>query len=441
LRPKPALLAALAFAVLTTGAVAQNATDATVIHAGHLLAVPGSPARGQSTIVVRGGKIVEVRDGFSDVPGARVVDLSTQYVLPGLIDCHVHMQSNGDPRAARLEEAHRGGEDHLVDAVRNARADLMAGFTTVRDLGGDAVVLRALKRGIAEDVFEGPDIVMAARMISVTAGHGDGSATLREDYARLAREEEDNICDGADSCRRATRAQIRDGADVIKFAATGGVLDPVASGLGQHMTFEEMKAIIDTAHQWGRKAAAHAHGTQGINTALRAGVDSIEHGTFADGESIRLYKATGAYYVPTLIAPATAVAAGRRGDLTAASAAKAEDAAGHAIDSFKLAYRNGVHIAFGTDTGVSKHGDNAREFELMVGAGMPAAVAIRTATVDAARLLGREAQVGTIEPGRQADIIAVPGDPTGDVRRLEQVRFVMHRGRVVKADGRAVGGE
>ena len=436
MRIRFALLAAAA--LLSARASAQPAQNATtVIHAGHLLAVPGTPARGQSTIVVRGGKIAEVRDGFSDVPGARVIDLSSQFVLPGLIDCHVHMQSIGDPRTARAQEAHHGGEDDLVDAVKNARADLMAGFTTVRDLGGDPAVVRALKTGIADGIFEGPDVMMAARMISATGGHGDGSANMRADYARLAREDGDNVCDGADSCRRAVRAQIRDGAEVIKFAATGGVLDPVASGLGQHFTYEEMKAIIDTAHQWGRKAAAHAHGTQGINTALRAGVDSIEHGTFADAESIRLYKASGAYYVPTLIAPATAVAQGRRGDLSPASTIKAEEAAGHAVDSFKLAYRNGVNIAFGTDTGVSKHGDNAREFALMVGAGMPAMTAIRSATVAAADLIGRSDRVGTIEPGKQADIIAVAGDPTADVRELERVRFVMHHGQVDKADGHA----
>ncbi len=426
----------LGLVLAATPTLAQTVPQTiTVIHAGALLAVPGTPACGKSTIVVRGGKIAEVRDGFSDVPGAHVIDLSGQYVLPGLIDSHVHMTSIGDPATARKEEAHRGGEDHLVDAAKNARTDLLAGFTTVRDLSGDPAVLRALKRGIAEGVFEGPDIIMAAWMISATGGHGDHSANLREDYARLAREGSDNVCDGADACRRAVRAQIRDGAEVIKFAATGGVLDPVASGLGQHFTYEEMKAIIDTAHQWGRKAAAHAHGTEGINTALRAGVDSIEHGTFADMESIRLYKTTGAYFVPTLIAPATAVAQGRRGELTPASTAKAEAAAGHSVDSFKLAYKNGVKIAFGTDTGVSKHGDNAQEFGLMVGAGMPASVAIRSATVAAADLIGRTREVGTIEPGKAADIIAVASDPVADIAQLNRVRFVMHHGSVVKFDG------
>ena len=435
---RPALAALLLAATPALAAAPPPVPEpVTVIHAGHLLAVPGTPARGRTTIVVRGTRIAEVRDGFSDVPGARVVDLSNEYVLPGLIDCHIHMESTGDAKQSRLDEAHKGGEDSLVDAIANARADLMAGFTSVRDLGGDAAVLRALKKGIADGVFEGPTITMAGQMISVTAGHGDGSATLRDDFARVTRAEADNVCDGVDSCRRAVRAQIRDGAEVIKFAATGGVLDPVASGLGQHMTFEEMKAIVDTAHQFGRKAAAHAHGTGGINTALRAGVDSIEHGTFADAESVRLYKQTGAYYVPTLIAPATAVEAGRRGDLPAASAVKAEEAAGHSVESFKLTYKNGVKIAFGTDTGVSKHGENAAEFGLMVGAGMPAATAIRTATVAAADLLGRAAEVGTIAPGKDADVIAVASDPAQDIGQLSRIRFVMHRGTVVREGGRA----
>ena len=431
---RPALIAVLAYVTLTAQAPAPE--PVTVIHAGALLAVPGTPARGRSTVVVRGHRIAEVRDGFIDLPGARVVDLSTQYVLPGLIDCHVHMNSNGDPKQARLNATTNNREDDLVDAIDNARADVLAGFTTVRDLGGYPPAIRTLRRAVQEGRVMGPTILMAARMVSVTAGHGDVNG-LNEEFTQLQKPERTSVCDGVADCVRATRQQIHDGADVIKFAATGGVLSNVAGGLGQQMGLDEMKAIVETAHQWNRKVAAHAHAAAGINAALQAGVDSIEHGTFADARSIQLYKQTGAYYVPTLIAPATAVAQGRHGDLPPASAAKAEEAAGHSIESFKLAYRGGVKIAFGTDTGVSKHGENAAEFGLMVGAGMPAVVAIRTATVDAATLLGRAATLGTIAPGKEADIIAVASDPAADIGQLSRVRFVMHGGTVLKLDGRA----
>lgn len=417
-------------------AVAQAPAVVTVIHAGALLAVPGQPPRGRSTIVVRDGRIAEVRDGFFDVPGARLIDLTAAYVLPGLIDAHVHMGSSGDPLTARLEATTNNREDDLVKAIANAAATLQAGFTTVRDLGGYPPMVRALKRGIEEGVFPGPTIVMAARMVSVTAGHGDVNG-LSEELTELYRPERLSVCDGVDDCVRATRQQIHDGAEVIKLAATGGVLSNVAGGLGQQMTSAEMVAVVTTAHQWGRKVAAHAHGTDGINAALAAGVDSIEHGTFADDATIALYRRSGAYYVPTLMAPAAARDQGRAGKLPAASAAKAEAAAGGAIKSFARAYREGVKIAFGTDTGVSRHGDNAQEFQLMVAAGMPGAVAIHTATVDAAALLGRADRIGTIEPGRDADIIAVTGDPAADVARLGKIDFVMRRGVVYRAAGAA----
>ncbi|MBA3729346.1 MAG: amidohydrolase family protein, partial [Sphingomonas sp.] len=221
----------------------------------------------------------------------------------------------------------------------------------------------------------------------------------------------------------------------IKFAATGGVLSNVPGGLNQQMMDDEMRAIVDTAKMFGRKVAAHAHGVNGVNAALKAGVDSIEHGTFTNAESFQLYRQTGAYYVPTLLAPAAAVADGERGALTPAQFEKAKAAAGNAEKSFAEAIRRGVKIAFGTDTGVSPHGRNAEEFALMVRNGMSPALAIRAATVDAAELLGLSAKIGTIAAGKDADIIAVGGDPTANVRLLEKVDFVMKHGRVHKLGG------
>jgi imidazolonepropionase-like amidohydrolase len=271
-------------------------------------------------------------------------------------------------------------------------------------------------------------------MVSVSGGHGANNG-LNRDLDAAARGRTTNVCNGPEDCRRATREQIGAGADVIKLAATGGVLSNVAGGLNQQMMDDEMKAVVETARTFGRKVAAHAHGVNGINAALKAGVDSIEHGTFTNDETFRLYKQTGAYYVPTLVAPAAAVADGERGALTPAQFDKAREASGNAEKSFARAVREGVKIAFGTDSGVAPHGRNAEEFSLMVRNGMTPAAAIRSATVSAADLLGRSAQIGTIEVGKDADIIAVAGDPLQDVRLLENVGFVMKHGRVHKMGG------
>ncbi len=413
-----------------------QATPTVLIHAGRLLDRPGQRARGASTIVVRGGKIAEVRDGFSQ-PGAgeRVVDLRERTVLPGLIDMHVHLYSEGDPLKARLEGPTRDYEDAVLIAARNARTTLEAGFTTVRDLGGEARGVATLRDFINAGELPGPTIVSAGRMVSVSSGHGDPGNAANRQLARAAREEADNLCNGADGCRQAVRNQVSQGAEVIKFAATGGVNSNVAGGLARQMMDDEMRAIVDTAKTFARKATAHAHGKDGIDSALRAGVASIEHGTFIDDETAALFKRQGAYLVPTMLAPVYALAQARRGDRPPASLAKSEEAAAAGRASHSRAFRAGVKVAFGTDSGVSPHGLNAQEFKLMVDAGMTPAAAIRAATVDAAELLGRSASLGTIESGKDADIIAVVGDPIEDVTRLERVDFVMRRGVVHKLGG------
>jgi imidazolonepropionase-like amidohydrolase len=385
--------------------------------------------------VVRGRKIEAVRTGFVDVPGAQVINLRSATVMPGLIDMHVHLGGLDDRVQSRLQENFRDDEDEAFTALLNARKTLMAGFTTVRDLGGDARTILSLRDAINANQFAGPTIVSAARMVSISGGHGDPRNGANRDIASLAQERLGNVCNGAEDCRRATREQIGAGAEVIKFAATGGVLSNVPGGLAQQMMDDEMRAVVSTAKTFGRKVAAHAHGVDGINAALRAGVDSIEHGTFTNGETFRLYRQTGAYYVPTLLAPAAALADGQRGALTTAQMDKARAAAGNAEKSFGQAIRAGVKIAFGTDTGVSPHGRNAEEFALMVRNGMAPADAIRAATVSAADLLDKSASIGTIAPGKDADIIAVDGDPLANVRELENVDFVMKHGRVHKAGG------
>jgi len=429
------LLASVALLVATPLAAQPAAAPelVTVIHAGTLIDKPGTAPRRNSSVIVRGRTIAEVRDGFVDVPGARVVDLRSATVLPGLIDSHVHLRGLDDRLRARLEENQRDNEDNAYTALSNARKTLLAGFTTVRDLGGDPRLILSLRDGINAGEIPGPTIIGAGRGISVSGGHGDARNGVNRELATLP--SGGNTCNGADDCRRAVREQVGAGADVIKFAATGGVLSNVPGGLNQQMMDDEMRAIVQTAKMFDRKVAAHAHGVNGVNAALRAGVDSIEHGTFTNEESFRLYKQTGAYYVPTLLAPAAALADGVRGALTPAQFEKAKAAAGNAEKSFAEAIKRGVKIAFGTDTGVSPHGRNAEEFALMVKNGMSPALAIRSATVDAAELLGLSARIGTIEPGKDADFIAVDGDPTQNVRLLERVGFVMKSGRVHKLGG------
>jgi imidazolonepropionase-like amidohydrolase len=428
--------AAIVLGLGVAGQAAAQAQPATVIHAGALLDKPGQAPRGASTLIIRAGKIEAVRDGFVEPEaGAKVVDLRDQFVLPGLIDSHVHIFSDDDKVRSRMEFPNRDIEDNMVIGIDNARRTLEAGFTTIRDLGSDIRSVTALRDGINGGLITGPTIVAAGRAIAVTSGHGDGSNNLNRDLAEVAHQHGENVCNGAEDCRRAVRSQISQGADVIKFTATGGVLSNVAGGLGAQMFDDEMKAVVETAHMFGRKVAAHAHGTDGIAGALNAGVDSIEHGTFGTPQTDALFKKTGAYFVPTMLAPKTALDQARAGARSRNSLEKAEIAAKAAMENHKRAIASGVKIAFGTDTGVSAHGDNGKEFALMVSVGMSPAEAIKSATVNAADLLGRSASIGTLEAGKDADIIAVAKNPLSDVTELERPTFVMHRGVLAKVGG------
>ncbi|UUX99050.1 metal-dependent hydrolase family protein [Sphingomonas sp. J315] len=432
-------IAAATLALLVaTPLAAQTAAPAKVqyIHAGTLLAKPGEAPRGASTIVVRDGKVVEIRDGFvAPEGGAELIDLKDRYVLPGLIDMHVHFYSSGYPLQSRMEGNTKDLEDQFVGAAGRARATLEAGFTTVRDLGGEARGVRALRDAINRGELAGPTIINAGRMISVHAGHGDANGLNRE-VAHLEREEANHLCNGADDCRRATRDQIFTGAEVIKFAASGGVGSNIAGGLEAQMTFDEMKAIVDTAHAFGRKVTAHAHGKSGIDMAIRAGVDPIEHGSFIDDETVKLFKDKGVYLVPTIHAFESVIRQARAGERPPASAAKAEEVSKVVKQSHRRAIAGGVKIAFGTDSGVGPHGTNALEFTYMNQVGLAPVAAIRAATVDAAAALGQSNRIGALAPGMDADIIAVASDPVADLRQMEKVQFVMRRGVVFKANGK-----
>ncbi len=420
--------------LLASTPLAAQSVSTTYIHAGQLLDQPGKAPRGASTIIVRDGKVAEVRDGFATPEAdAQLIDLKTQFVLPGLIDMHVHISSDDNLLRSRLEGPSRDIEDVFVIAQNNARLTLEAGFTTVRDLGGDGRATATLRDAINNGVIVGPTIIPAGTMVSVTGGHG-GVNGLNRTYTRAVAAERTNVCDGPDGCASAVRAQISIGAEVIKFAATGGVRSNVAGGLGKQMTDAEMKSIVDTGHSFGRKVTAHAHGKEGIDAALRAGVDSIEHGSFIDDEIVKLFKAEGAALVPTAVAPIAALAQARRGDAPAPQLAKAEEAAAAHAVSMARAIKGGVRILFGTDSGVAPHGDNAKEFALMVKAGMTPAQAIKSATSDNAAELDRP--IGAIVPGRDADIIATAADPLADVTALEKVDFVMRRGVVHKLGGK-----
>lgn len=404
----------------------------TVIHAGTLLDRPGRPARRNVTIIVRDGRIEAVNDGFAAPPeGARLVDLRDSFVLPGLIDSHVHLTSDRAGNEGFIAGFTDSVPLRAFEAGANARKTLEAGFTTVRNLGsGDGITL-GLRDAINRGWAVGPRIVDAGSSISATSGHMDGTLGVREELHDELRDG-GNLCDGADACRQAVRRQIALGADVIKIATTGGVNSRIGLGLGAQMFEDEARALIETAHLYGKKVAVHAHGTDGINLALRLGADSIEHGTMIDAESIRLFRQRNAYYVPTL-STVNGYLERIRNNPNAYSPEVREK-----IDwriritglALRRAHEAGVRIAFGTDAGVSHHGRNADEFLLMVQHGMTPMQAIQAATVNAADLLGLSEQIGMIEPGKSADLIAVQGDPLRDVGVLRDVRFVMARGRV-----------
>ena len=430
------LLLSTAFILLTVNPVFAQSRPATIIHAGTLLDVPGKPAKEKQTIVVEDGKITAVYPGFRqaaslNLPNAQLIDLSNQFVMPGLIDMHTHVTGERDPARNPHEWTTLYDEDQAFSTIPYLQRTLAAGFTTVRDLGADYQLIMAIKRAIAKNLIQGPRIIAATGAVSATGGHGDFHG-YRPEVAD-AMEKSVGVCDGTDDCRRAVRALVKQGADVIKITATGGVLSNTPAGVAQQLTDEELTAIVTTAHSLGKKVAAHAHEADGINAALRAGVNSIEHGSYLNDESVKLFNKTGAYLVPTLLAGVYLSEEMKTNkNIPPAVLDKIVQVTPVVEASFKRALKGNVNIAFGTDSGVSKHGDNAREFELMVQYGMNPQEALKSATLNAAELLGMSNELGSIEKGKKADIIAVSGNPIKDISQMRNVNFVMKEGTVYK---------
>jgi len=428
---------ATALAAVLALVAGQAPAKYVVIHAGRLMDGVEKTERARVSILIHDDRITGVQPGFVTPDGAEVIDLSNATVLPGLIDCHDHITSMFDGGNPVAESVTRTEFDDAFNSVGNAEKTLLAGFTTIRDVGANPGVVIALKKAIAKGEVAGPRMFVAGPPLGPTGGHSDPSNGFDPE---LSHEGWTNwVVDSPEAARHAVRKLHQMGADLIKIMPSGGVLSIADDPNAQLMADDEIKAVIDTAHSLGMKVAAHAHGKQAIDHTVALGVDSIEHGSFADAESDALMKKHGTYLVPTMLVAQTVVdiANTHPEQLNPSSAAKALAVAPRIRDNLARAYKSGVKIAFGTDQGLAPHGTNAKEFALMVGAGMTPADAIWAATHNAADLIGGSKDVGSIQAGRYADIVAVSGDPLADVTELERVQFVMKGGKVYKQGGTA----
>jgi imidazolonepropionase-like amidohydrolase len=424
----------------TALAMAATANAATyAIQAGHLIVDAAQPERGASTVIVENGRIARVENGFTAAPGAIVVDERSRTVMPGMTDVHVHLtDTSGKPWYTGFTQKYSVPYAATV-GLTHALEMAQGGFTTVRDLGGDTSAVIAVRDAVGEGRFPGPRIKVAGAPLSIIGGHADPTTGLPPELAEAMDEAhmDPSVCTGAEECQKVVRKLAAAGVDWIKIMATGGVLDPGTRGLEQHFTDEEMKAICDMAHFMGLKVAAHAHGARGIDAAVRAGVDSIEHGTFIDEQGVKDMKAHGTYFVATLMAFSGVANALGKGIMSPASEAKTRQTLGVWGKGLNLAYRNGVKIALGTDSAVAPHTMANHELELMVTkGGMSPRDALIAATKGGPDLMNLSNETGTLEPGKSADLIAVEGDPLVDPTAVQRVDYVMVEGNPIPMKGR-----
>lgn len=420
-------LSIAAFVLIATALSGQL----TYLHCGNLIDCTDEQVRGNSTIIIEGNTIKDVQEGWTKAPaGATVVDLKSQTVMPGWTDMHVHIEGESSP-TRYLERFTLNKADVALRATVYTQRTLMAGFTGVRDLGGSGVNV-SLQKAIQQGFVLGPRIYTAEKAIGTTGGHADPTNGVREDLKGDPGPAE-GVINSAEDARKAVRQRYKNGADCIKITATGGVLSVAKDGQGPQFNMEELEAIVETAHDYGMHTAAHAHGAEGMKRAVMAGITTIEHGTFMTEEVMDLMIEKGTYYVPTISAGNfVAEKAKIDGYFPKVIVPKALSVGPQINSTFAKAYRRGVPIAFGTDTGVSPHGENAQEFILMVEAGMKPIDAILSATVTPAKILGTSDQLGTIESGKWADIIATDGNPLEDISVVTKVSFVMKNGKIYK---------
>jgi len=419
---------ALFLVVVLSFLAGTAAADVTLIHAGKLLSVPGRDPATNMTIIIEDDRITGIQSGFVEAEGATVIDLRDKFVLPGLMDMHVHLQGQLGPDNDR-DRLKMSDQLMQMRSIYYAMNTLRAGFTTVRDVGSSSQEMYAMRDAINNGWIDGPRII-AAGGVGITGGHADISG-VNPDLMEMFTSP--NVCDGPYDCRRAARNVIKYGADLIKITSTGGVMTERATGTGQQMEMDELREVVQAAERMGRKVASHAHEEDGIIAALEAGVASIEHGTYTGPRAIKLFKETGAYLVPTLLAGKTVAAMAVESDFMPQTVRdKAIRVGNDMAGNFEKSHRAGVNVAYGTDSGISAHGTNAQEAVLMVEAGMSEMDVIVAATINAADLIDMSDSIGTIETGKFADLIAVDGSPLDDIEELLDVDFVMKGGKVYK---------